>query len=336
MSNLAMVDRSSTDRILTECRQEVTRIVRDVYLLHDSGAATNPPSQLLRLPRGDGSRGIALPAYLGGEHPIFGIKWVTSVPQNVKRNMERAAAVVVINDYDTGVPLGIVEGSAISAVRTAASAVLAAESLVGSRAVGRLGVIGCGPINRSMLDFFVAERWDIDQVDLFDLRQGDAEALGAYARERLGMQSAVAGSIGEVISSAELLSLATTAITPHIGDDYPFPSGQVVLNISLRDLSPSLIVDAYNIVDDIEHCLTSQTSLHLAEQVYGNRDFVAGTLADLLCSRVAADRSRRCIFSPFGLGVLDLAIAFFVLQKAMQERCTHTIEGFFGDRVRWN
>ena len=81
-----------------------------------------------------------------------------------------------------------------------------------------------------------------------------------------------------------------------------------MLHVSLRDLSPEIILGSTNIVDDVEHCLKADTSPHLAEQRLGNRDFVDGTLADVMDGRVALPADRPVVFSPFGLGVLDLAV----------------------------
>ena len=55
-----------------------------------------------------------------------------------------------------------------------------------------------------------------------------------------------------------------------------------MLHVSLRDLSPEILLASANIVDDVDHCLKADTSPHLAEQRTGNRDFMTGTLHDVL------------------------------------------------------
>jgi ornithine cyclodeaminase len=54
----------------------------------------------------------------------------------------------------------------------------------------------------------------------------------------------------------------------------------LVLHVSLRDLTPDILLASANVVDRAEHCLKASTSPHLAEQLTGNRDFLPGTLDD--------------------------------------------------------
>src|SRR4030095_13412698 len=90
-----------------------------------------------------------------------------------------------------------------------------------------------------------------------------------------------------------------------------------VLHVSLRDLTPGLILAADNVVDDVDHVLRANTSLHLTEQAAGTRAFVRCTLADVVAgaepTRVG---DRPVVFSPFGLGVLHRAVARLVMDHA--------------------
>jgi ornithine cyclodeaminase/alanine dehydrogenase-like protein (mu-crystallin family) len=94
------------------------------------------------------------------------------------------------------------------------------------------------------------------------------------------------------------------------------PLTTVVFHLSLRDICVNVILASQNIVDDVDHCLKAKTSLHLTEIARGNRDFVSGSLVDVLEKKFTLDHDRSRIFSPFGLGVLDLAVGNFVLEAA--------------------
>jgi ornithine cyclodeaminase len=67
----------------------------------------------------------------------------------------------------------------------------------------------------------------------------------------------------------------------------------------------------------------------------GNRDFVSGTLVDVLDKKFELDRDRPRIFSPFGLGVLDLAVGNFVLDVAKSSGAAIAVPDFFSNSARW-
>ena len=85
----------------------------------------------------------------------------------------------------------------------------------------------------------------------------------------------------------------------------------------------------------MEHCVKAKTSPHLAEIAAGNRDFIAGTLVDVLEGRVTPDSERARIFSPFGLGVLDIAVGDLILKSAIDSGQTIALPDFFSNSTRW-
>src|ERR1700761_5976485 len=109
--------------------REIMDIIAATYRCHARGATICPHSLFLNLPQ-RGSRIIALPAHLGGESSATGVKWISSVPSNLGVGLPRASAVIVLNSAETGRAYALMEGSIISAKRTAASAAVAAEHLV--------------------------------------------------------------------------------------------------------------------------------------------------------------------------------------------------------------
>ena len=78
--------------------------------LHCAGDSVNPPSYFLRFPDRPASRIIALPASIGGQVKVDGIKWISSFPDNVAAGIPRASAVLILNDHDTGYPFACIEG----------------------------------------------------------------------------------------------------------------------------------------------------------------------------------------------------------------------------------
>src|SRR5436309_13424641 len=166
---LSIINGKTVSDIIRAHRDEWVGIVRDAYLAHAHGKSVNPDSYFLRFPDKPDCRIIALPAFLGDGFGVAGLKWIASYPGNTKRGFPRASAVLVLNNYETGYPFAILESSIISAARTAASAVLAAEWLGGrTRRVQSLGIVGTGFIARYVYEFLIGTGWEIDEVRLYD------------------------------------------------------------------------------------------------------------------------------------------------------------------------
>src|SRR5437870_12887963 len=166
---LAIINGKTVFDIVRAHRRECIEIVREAYLAHADGQSVNPDSYFLQFPEKPDCRIIALPAYLGKNFDVAGLKWIASYPANTQRGFPRASAILVLNSYETGYPFTILQRSIISAARTAASAALAAHWLSGqSRRANSLGIVGTGCIARYIYEFLVATGWATGEVRLHD------------------------------------------------------------------------------------------------------------------------------------------------------------------------
>src|SRR5688572_1754983 len=333
---LSIVNGKTVFDIIRVHRDECIEIVRDAYLAHADGRSVNPDSYFLRFPEKPDCRIIALPAYLGNGFDVAGLKWIASYPANIQRGFPRASAVLVLNSYDTGYPFAILDSSIISAARTAASAVLAAYWLNGrSHRAQSLGIVGTGFIARYVYDFLIETGWAIEDVRLYDRSPLESEKFrDTTCRLDRHRTVTVVSDAAQLVRACDLIAFTTVASAPHIADASLFEHNPVVLHISLRDLAPGILLRSQNVVDDVEHVMKANTSPHLAEQQTGNRDFVTGTLAEIMTGRRSVDRSRPIIFSPFGMGILDLAVGKWVYEHAVAAGQDLRLSNFFYEVVR--
>ena len=373
----AVIPGAQVRRVLAGHEQQIVELVEATYRLHSAGDSVNPPSYFLRFPDRPTSRIIALPASIGGEVRVDGLKWISSFPENVAAGVPRASAVLILNDHDTGYPFACLESSIISATRTAASAALAADwlsrgrgSTDGSGSAGgsaggrpaRIGFFGVGLIARYIHTFLAATGWTFDEIGVHDLSAGSAAGFRGYLEQSAqgsGIQQAGTGAgtgsgtqqpgrrsgtasritvhdrAEDLIRSSDLIVFATIAGQPHVSELSWFGHNPLVLHVSLRDLAPQILLASANVVDDVEHCLKANTSPHLAEQLTGNRDFLLGTLDDVMAGRVTVPADRPVVFSPFGLGVLDLAVGKYVYDEVTRSGELHVIDEFFHELRRY-
>jgi N-[(2S)-2-amino-2-carboxyethyl]-L-glutamate dehydrogenase len=325
--------------LLEDRENELLETVRRAYLAHAHGESCLPHSTFLNFRNEPRSRIIAMPAYLGEGFDVAGIKWIGSFPNNVQHGMDRASAVVILNSPLTGTPLAIIEGSVPSAKRTAASAALAARTLHPAPLEGSVGLIGCGLINFEILRFLHATLPGARRFAVFDLSRQRAEAFKDVCLNKFGDISVeIAADVTSVLAGCSLISVATTAVKPHLADLSPCVPGTTILHISLRDVTPEVVLSCDNVVDDVDHVCRAQTSVHLAKQLTGKDDFIRCTLSDVLLGQAPPRRDPESVllFSPFGLGVLDLAVSELVYKLAREQGRGVIIDSFLPDSWQGN
>lgn len=307
--------------------QQTVDLIRDVYLLHADGKTVNPNSCFLRFPDSDSNRIIALPASIESTTPIAGIKWISSFPGNIDNKLNRASAVLLINDRKTGYPLACMEGSLISAARTAASAVVGAYFFhPTTNYIACLGVIGCGLIAYSTVSLLSRLGWKINELCVTDLSE---ERTASFCNKCAPfVNKTKISDLQTTISKSDLVLFATSSTVPFITSLNWFDHAPTVLHISLRDLSPEIILASQNVADDVDHCLKAETSLHIAFQKTGNKNFILGNAAAAIRRQFKLNFSCPRIFSPFGMGILDLALAQEIL-SGINDNQVLKIEDFF-------
>jgi N-[(2S)-2-amino-2-carboxyethyl]-L-glutamate dehydrogenase len=330
-----IVPGSIVKRVIDDNKKQVFDAVETAYRLHSSGDTVNPDSYFLRYPDKPSARIIALPAHLGGAVQKSGIKWISSFPENRASNLARASAVLILNDATTGYPVACLEASLISATRTAASAALAAEHISPNPFEGTLGVIGTGIIARTTLEWLLFRNWKFHKISLYDVDSKEAKHFSKWLLEEHNLQADIQDRLEDALSDSSLIVFTTTTLEPYLADEKLFGHSPTVLHLSLRDICVNVILASQNIVDDVDHCLKARTSLHLTEMATRNRDFISGTLVDVLEKRLKLDYDRPRIFSPFGLGVLDLAVGNLVLEAAKSSGAAMALPDFFSTSARW-
>lgn len=310
MSDLSVITGAAIRRILEGQEDLILGAVREAYIAHGTGLTRCPGTQPLFA---NGGRFFAMPGSLGNGNPIVGVKWVASFVGNVAAGAERASAMLIANDAQTGRPVAIVDGTLISAKRTAAGAAVALSTLAQPGSIDSIALVGCGPINYEIFRF-VRHLYHPKRVLLVDTQPARAESFRARLERDFGDLDASPATLDEAMRGADVVSIATNASVPHIHDvpHRPF----IILHVSLRDLAPSIILRSDNIVDDVEHVCTARTSIHLAVEETGRRDFIRATIPELLAgTKEYRTGGVPTIVSPFGLSILDLAVLREVLAR---------------------
>ncbi len=130
--------------------ERAVEAVRDAFVAHARGEWTMPPkTYVTNYPAGDFR---AMPA-LGGGYAL--LKWVTSFPGNPARGLPTVSGLVLLSDAETGRLKAVLDAGEVTALRTGAAAVLAAETL-GRADAETAAVVGAGVNGRAAARTFVA------------------------------------------------------------------------------------------------------------------------------------------------------------------------------------
>jgi alanine dehydrogenase len=277
--------------------------VRDGFVAYARGEWSMPPKVYVpAYPAGDFR---AMPA-LGAGHAS--LKWVTSYPGNPARGLPTVTGVVLLSDASNGSLVALLDAAAVTALRTGAAAVLAAETL---GRPGTAAVIGTGVNGKAAARTFLARGRD---VELWDVDPARAEA----AAEELGAR--VAGSREEALAADQVVT-----VTP--GNDVLFAAGSILpgQHVSLMgadgpgkaEIAVEELARGHVFADDWEQAshggeLAAAVAAGRVER--GDVTMLGDVLAGTADGRRSDDEIT--LFDSTGLAIQDLAIALAAVERA--------------------
>jgi alanine dehydrogenase len=280
--------------------------VREAFVNHAHGEWLMPSKVYVPAPPDGDFR--AMPAR-GGGYAV--LKWVTSFPGNPARGLPTVAGVVLLSDAATGELRALLDAGAVTALRTGAAAVLAAETLA-SDGSGPAAVIGAGVNGRAVARTFAARG---RPVLLWDARAGQAETLA----EELGETASAAGSREEALGAD-----VVATVTP--GAEILFPAGSLRAgqHVSLMGADGPGKAEI-----DVEELLRARVVCDEWEQASHNGDIGRAVdegrlgredVAELGGVLLGEEKGRRSddeitVFDSTGLAVQDLAVSIAIYER---------------------
>ena len=279
-----------------------------------------PPRHIHTLTAADGGEGtvMIMPAWRADRY--LGIKTVNIFPGNAALGLPGLFATYVLYDARTGEPLAQIDGSEITARRTAAASALAARSLArpDSR---RLLVVGAGRVATLIPEAF-RQVLPIDEVRVWARKVSQAQAL-VHILETGGIEARVATDLAVAVAHADVVSCATLATEPIIEGAWLSSGSHLDLIGSftpkMREADDACFAGASVFVDTGEALQKSGELLGpLSRGVFAASD-VHGNLTDLCRGTVSGRQSvrERTVFKSVGTALEDLASAALVYEGAL-------------------
>jgi ornithine cyclodeaminase len=306
-----------------------TQAIRDVLTVHANGNFVQPLKPYLRANGEDGhiaDRLIAMPAHIGDPH-TSGLKWIGSKHDNSSRNgLERASALIVLNDPDTNYPVAIMEGGLISGMRTAAVTVVAAQHLA-RKGFETVACVGCGAIARVQLSSLLEQFAQVSSILLFDSNPEAAEHLAVELTERFpGVRVQVTETAENAVREGEVVVTCTVTDQPYITADW-LREGVFVSNVSIMDVCKEAFLEVDKlIVDDWEQSNRERKIINqLVEEGLLSKDGLYAELGEIVSGHKPGRESdgERILLNPMGMAIEDIACARVFYDKAI-DSCVGT------------
>ena len=288
----------------------------EVLVAHARGQARMPLRSMVPF---EGAAGFmaTMPAWRGGDDPVFSLKSLVIVTGNPARGLDTHQGTVTLFDGSTGEPRAILDASAVTEVRTAAVSAVATRVL--AREDARvLAILGAGVQGRSHLRALVPVR-EFEEVRVYAPSREHAQAVADG-------RATVASSAEEAVRGADVVVTATSSSQPVISRAWLAPGAHVnavgASVPSARELDLETVVDGALFCDSRESLRNEAGEFRLAleQGAISGEDHVRAELGEVLAG-MAPGRTgpdELTVFRSLGLAVEDLAAAVRAVARARE------------------
>ncbi len=298
--------------------------IDEALSLYQRGEAICPQKASLHWSEGIDSeerdgRMMAMPAYVGGSLAMAGMKWIPSVPSNPARGLPRGIGMIILSDPETGLPVAVMDGTVVSAMRTGAVSGLAARELARTNA-RTLAIVGLGVQARTQLLALERTLPALEEIRIYD--PSETQVARFLAEQSDGRPPLVrSASPREAVRGCDVLVAATMAPEPWFAEDW-WEAGLLFLCVSGHDPELAAITAADLLVtDDVAHETHHPTRPLARVEGAGllDRDAVVPLGAILTGDHPGrTGQDERVLVTPVGMGIEDVAWAARVYRQAAE------------------
>jgi ornithine cyclodeaminase/alanine dehydrogenase-like protein (mu-crystallin family) len=299
---------------------ECADVMRGVLGALAAGDAHLPLRTVIRPPGAAGMMAL-MPSFLTGANPAYGLKAICVFPGNPAIGLDAHQGGVLLSSPSTGELLALLNGSALTEIRTAAVSAVA-TSLLARPDAADLAIVGTGVQARAHALAISASR-PLAQIRVVGRRPASASRLAADLRDRLGVAVQACEGVREAVAGASIVVTATSSAAPVLKRAW-LAAGTHINAVgaclpAARELDTATVADAALFVDSRESAAAESGDylIPLAEGAIG-AGHIRAELGEVLTGRAEGrrDAAEITLFDSLGLAVEDLAAASYVYRKA--------------------
>lgn len=255
----------------------------------------------------------------------FGTKVVSLFPRNPERGIPVLNGIMVLNDAETGVPLALLDGAALTGVRTAAVGAVSIRHLA-PKNTRSVGIIGAG-IQGFYQAWFASAARDVRDVVVYDLDAEKTDALIEKLREvtpRVHLHQAM--SVEDLLQQTQVVITASTSLEPVLPEKEELLAGKHFVAIGsykprMRELPRALFSLVKVVYIDTDHALKESGDLIVPLKNHWISEDQVITLGRLLAEKKGEDEGRHgtTLFKSVGMALFDVCAAKLIYERAVQK-----------------
>jgi len=265
-----------------------------------------------------------MPGYLRKEE-VIGAKVITIYPKNHQHGLPSHQGVVLLNDAKDGSLKAVMDGTKITAIRTAAVSAVATKVL-SKKDSEVLSLLGLGEQARTHLEAILLVR-PIKQVNVWSRNVQKAELFKAEMERKYSVLFQVFNQVEDAVQNADIICTLTASTEPILKREWVKEGTHInavgACKATDRELDSELVRSSLFYVDRVESAL-NEAGDYLIPQKEGliDSEHIVGELGEILIKKIPGRQSdlEITIFESLGLAIEDLAAANFIYQEGIKRK----------------
>jgi alanine dehydrogenase len=309
--------------------EELINALEQAHVQYAAGKAVMPVRLVVPLPQIQG-RITSMPGYLS-EDQALGMKVVTYFQNNPARNLPAILATVMLFSAATGKMIAIMDGSTITAIRTACASAMATKVLANPE-TPVLGILGAGVQARAHIEALSRIR-KLRQIKIFSPSGTSATAIKNELEPRVGVGIEVARSAEETVRNADLVVTATTSTEPILKSDWLKPGAHINAVGShrpdSREIDGPTLARSKVVVDSREAMMAECGDLLLAiKEKSITESHLHAEIGEVLAGAKPGrtNAGEVTLYKSVGIAIQDVATAQLVYGKATRQNVGTSVD----------
>lgn len=296
--------------------RECAEVMREALAARARGEIQQPLRTIVR-PRDAAGFMVLMPSYSAGAG--YGLKAICVTPGNPAVGKDAHQGGVLLFDVSTGEPRALVNASAVTEIRTAATSAVATD-LLARPGAAELAIVGTGVQGRAHAHAIAATR-ELAGIRLAGRDLARARAMAAELTGQLDVPVSAYDDVPAAVAGAGIVVTATTAAEPVLRREWLAPGAHVnavgACVPGARELDTATMAEAAVFADSRESVSNEAGDFLIAERE-GVANPVRAELGELIAGTATgrADDGEITVFESLGLAAEDLAAASFLYEKA--------------------